>query len=154
MLEKATLQLEVHYPVDMIRNNYKAPLLPLQSDHSQYRDSDDLMELLLYKKKALYLRKSASGFLYSRLCAHIKSSSSIAPNSAFFARLLRCPENEIAEMLLLNDRAGRIKDLAKQLYDGGFIMDASALLISSQTFHPELSTLNDALIYATKLFKR
>lgn len=56
-------------------------------------------------------------------------------------------------MLLLNDKAGRVKGVAKQLYSGGFIVDASALLISSQSFHRELSTLNDALIYATKLFK-
>lgn len=110
------------------------------------------MELLLYKKKALSLRRTTNVFLYSHFRAHVKSSSSITLDKAFYARFLRCSEGEVTERLLLDDKSGRVKSVAKQLYDGGFVMDAGALLISSQSFHRELSTLNDALAYATKLF--
>lgn len=112
------------------------------------------MELLLYKKKALFLRRTASGFLYNHMCAYIKSSSSssVTQDNTFFARLLHCPESEVAEMLLLNNKSRRVKGVAKQLYDGGFVIDSGALLIASQSFHQELSTLNDALSYTIKQF--
>lgn len=109
------------------------------------------MELLLYKKKALSLRR-ANSFLYSHICAHLKSSTSLALDRSFYARLLHCSEGEIAERLLLDDKAGRVKGVARQLYDNGFVVDASALLISAQSFHRELSTLNNALAYAKSLF--
>lgn len=110
------------------------------------------MELLLFKKKALPLRKSNS-FLFGHLCDYLKQSS-VEPNGAFFARLLHCSESEVPEGLSLSDKAKRVKGVAKELYDGGFIMEAGALLISAQCFHTELATLNDSLAYVTDLFSK
>ena len=99
------------------------------------------------------LRQTTGGFLYNHMCAYIKSPSSpVALDNAFFARLLRCSEGEAAEVLQLADKSGRVKGVAKQLYDGGFLIDSGALLIASQSFHRELSTLNDALAYTIKQF--
>ena len=110
------------------------------------------MELLVHKEKILHL-KVTNSFLYNHVCAHLKSSSDdTVTRSPFLARALLCSEAELSEKLLLHDRAQRVKHIAKQLQDGGFPMDAAALLVSLQSFHRELSTLNDALTYATKLF--
>jgi hypothetical protein len=111
------------------------------------------MELLLCKRKALSLRQgTTNGFLYSHLCDHIKSPSMVAVDRPFFARALQCTEDEVTERLLLENRSGRVRSVAEQLYNGGFVMDAGTLLISSQSFHRELLTLNDALAYAKRLF--
>ena len=109
------------------------------------------MELLLYRNTIVHLRTSGS-FLYSRVYSYLRSPSAAQPDKIFFARLFRCPENEVMERLLLTSKAQRVRGVARQLYDSGFVMDAGALLVSTQSFHRELTTLNDALAYATKLF--
>lgn len=91
--------------------------------------------------------------MYSHLCHYLKDSSIKPPNMALFARLLSCPEDEVPERLGFRDRAERVKGVAKQLYSGGFVMEAGAILVSSQSFHSALSTLNDSLAYVTELFK-
>ncbi len=134
-------------------------MITVQLNPSVYKHDGDLLELLLLKKKALTLRKANSS-LYSHLCSHLKGSKSGidtagGPNTVLFSRLLHCSEEEVTESLSLKDRAKRVKDVARQLYDGGFILEAGALLISAQpAFHPELATLNDSLAYATKMLSK
>lgn len=122
-----------------------------QSHPFKYKHSDALMELLLYRNTVVYLRTSGS-FLCSHVYSYLREPSAAQPDKRFYARLLHCPENEVMERLLLTDRAQRVRGVARRLYDGGFIMDAGALLVSAQSFHRELATLNDVLVYATKLF--
>ena len=124
-----------------------------QPDPSLYSHDEDLLEMLLYKKKFLFLRDSKS-VLYSRLCDYLQDGSEKHPDTPLFARLLHCPPEEVAERLGLRDRAERVRGVARQLYDSGHVMEAGAILVSSQSFHSALSTLNDSLAYVTELFKK
>ena len=109
--------------------------------------------MLLHKKRFLPLRNSKS-ILYSHLCSYLQDSSEKHPDIPLFARLLRCPQEEVPERLSLRDGAERVRGMAKQLYDGGYVMEAGAILVSSQSFHSALSTLNDSLAYVTELFRK
>ena len=113
----------------------------------------DLLELLLYKGKALPLRSSGS-LLYAHLSHHLQDPSDPKPDLSLFARLLHCPEEQVPERLGFGDRAGRVKGMARQLYDGGFLMEAGAVLVSSQSFHSALSTLSDSLAYVTEVLRK
>ena len=42
--------------------------------------------------------------------------------------------------------------VAKQLRDGGLIMEAGSLVLSAQQFHPTLMALNNAVSFVGKLF--
>lgn len=109
--------------------------------------------MLLYKKKFLPLRNSKS-ILYSHLCRYLQDSSEKHPDTSLFARLLHCPQGEVPQRLGLGDRAERVRGVAKQLHDSGYVMEAGAILVSSQSFHSALSTLNDSLAYVTELFRK
>ena len=116
----------------------------------------DLLELLLYRKKALTLRKACS-LLYSHLCSYLKGSISTdttGPSTVLFSRLMHCSEEEVVQCLSPSSKAEQVKTVAKELYDGGYILEAGALLVSAQSFHRELSTLNDSLAYTAKLFSK
>lgn len=110
------------------------------------------MELLVYREKALVLRRQGS-VLYPHLYKHLKDSHG-DPDKALFARLLRCSDSEVVEGLGLQDRAKRVRGVAQQLYDGGFVMEAGSLLLASQSFHRELATLSDSLVYVKRLFSK
>jgi len=124
----------------------------LQCDPLIYHHDSNLLELLLLNKKTLPLRECSS-FLYTCLCSHLKQPT-VTLNRLLFARLLKCSESDVPEQLHLGNKAQRVKNVAKELYDGGFIMEAGALLISAQSFHSELSTLNDSLAYVSKVFSK
>ena len=109
--------------------------------------------MLLHKGKFPSLRKNGS-VLCAHLSQYLRDSSEKEPNLALFARLLHCPEDEVLDKLGFRDRAGRVKKVAQQLYDGGYVMEAGAILVSSQSFHSAVSTLSDSLAYVTAMFSK
>lgn len=138
------------------------------------------MELLIYREKAAALRTKNSP-LYHLLCNHLKAdhetpreegSGGVTPgfspreegtggvvpgrrlNTALFSRLFSCPESEVAEKLLSCNKAKQVKAVSRQLYESGYIIEAATLLVSAQSFHRELSTLNDSLAYLKQLFQK
>ena len=117
---------------------------PIQEDR-------DLMELLLHKKKAVELRTSGHP-LYGHLHSYVQTASKGPIQRNLFARLLRCSEGEVDERLSIGDRGERVKTFAGQLYEGGFAVDAGALLITALGFHREVLTIADSLSYVKSMF--
>ena len=111
------------------------------------------MELLLYKKKVLQLRTSQHP-LYRHLYEYVQDPSSGPAQRELFAKLLCCLDSEVDEKLCVLDRSKRVKEFAEQLYNGGFTVEAGALLVSAVGFHRELATVTDSLAYIKSLFSK
>ena len=120
-------------------------------DPSFCKCDKDLLELLVYREKALFLR-TVNSPLYHYLQEYLKDPHTEPPDRQLFARFLHCSESDVAERLFFHDKAKRLKNVAHQLYDGGFIMEAGTLVISAQSFHSEVSTLSDSLAFIKGLF--
>lgn len=112
----------------------------------------DLMELLLLKKKTLCLHVARHP-LYSQLHGFIQSLPSKGPACReLFVKLLHCRDSELDERLGLSNRSQLVREIAGQLYNGGYSMEAGALFVAALGFHRELSTVTDSLSYTRKLF--
>lgn len=111
----------------------------------------DLMELLLHKKKVMGLRTSEHP-LYSHLHSYVQTASEGPVQRKLFARLLHCSEGDVDKRLSVKDTGERVKAFARQLYEGGFTVEAGALMVTALGFHRELLTVTDSLAYVNSLF--
>ena len=98
--------------------------------------------------------RNSSPSLYSDLLNYVKNPTleTKALTVSLFSRLLHCSEVELEETLHLDNPAKRVMLVAKQLRDGGLIMEAGSLVLSAQQFHPTLMALNNAVSFVGKLF--
>lgn len=123
----------------------------MQVPQALSHSNGDLIELLIHRKKTLALR-SISHILYNHLYDYLKDHPHEVPNTELFAKFFCCSESDVASKLFFDDKARRVRGVARQLYDGGYVMEAGSLILHAQSFHQELLTLNDSIAYVKELF--
>ena len=136
---------------------YKIPPLTIFNHFSTQLDvpnDPDLLELIIVTDNTTIIRNSHPP-LYSQICEHLKTAPSISNlNDQLFARVLKCSKSEVRERLDLDCPSQRVKRVAKQLYEEGFIIEAGSVVIHMQDFHSGVQTMNDAIGYIGRLFSK
>eukprot|EP00731_Ephydatia_muelleri_P037881 Em0588g3a len=70
-----------------------------------------------------------------QLSAHLQSPQEDI-SMELFTKVLSCSASELSERLSLNQPAKCVREVAQQLFDGGFKATAGSLVLSTQQFHP------------------
>jgi len=112
--------------------------------------SADVFELLILKKQVSLV---VSMSFYIQLSAHLQSPQEDI-STELFTKVLTCSPSELSERLSLNQPAKRVREVAQQLFGGGFKAAAGSLLLSTQQFHPHTLTVNDAVTYVNRLMRK
>eukprot|EP00731_Ephydatia_muelleri_P035479 Em0127g9a len=73
------------------------------------------------------------------LSAHLQSPQEDI-SMELFTKVLSCSASELSERLSLNQPAKCVREVAQQLFDGGFKATAGSLVLSTQQFHPNTQT--------------
>eukprot|EP00731_Ephydatia_muelleri_P035483 Em0127g13a len=74
-----------------------------------------------------------------QLSAHLQSPQEDI-SMELFTKVLSCSASELSERLSLNQPAKCVREVAQQLFDGGFKATAGSLVLSTQQFHPNTQT--------------
>eukprot|EP00731_Ephydatia_muelleri_P035481 Em0127g11a len=91
---------------------------------------------------------------YIQLSAHLQSPQEDIVHGAVFTKVLSCSASELSERLSLNQPAKRVREVAQQLFDGGFKAAAGSLVLSTQQFHPNTLTVSDGVTYVNRLMRK
>ena len=87
-----------------------------------------MFELLIVKKQVSLV---VSFPFYIQLSAHLQSPQEDI-STELFTKVLSCSASELSEQLSLNQPAKRVREVAQQLFDGGFKAAAGSLVLSTQ----------------------
>ncbi|KAL5481459.1 hypothetical protein EMCRGX_G021620 [Ephydatia muelleri] len=128
----------------------KKSLEQLQQESSVPIMSADVFELLIVKKQVSLV---VSLPFYIQLSAHLQSPQEDI-STELFTKVLSCSASELSERLSLNQPAKRVREVAQQLFDGGFKAAAGSLVLSTQQFHPNTLTVSDGVTYVNRLMRR
>ena len=112
--------------------------------------SADVFELLIVKKQVSLV---VSLPFYIQLSAHLQLPQEDI-STELFTKVLSCSASELSERLSLNQPAKRVREVAQQLFDGGFKAAAGSLVLSTQQFHPNTLTVSDGVTYVNRLMRR
>ncbi|KAL5481489.1 hypothetical protein EMCRGX_G021658 [Ephydatia muelleri] len=128
----------------------KKSLEQLQQESSVPIMSADVFELLIVKKQVSLV---VSLPFYIQLSAHLQLPQEDI-STELFTKVLSCSASELSERLSLNHPAKRVREVAQQLFDGGFKAAAGSLVLSTQQFHPNTLTVSDGVTYVNRLMRR
>ncbi|KAL5481479.1 hypothetical protein EMCRGX_G021646 [Ephydatia muelleri] len=128
----------------------KKSLEQLQQESAVPIMSADVFELLIVKKQVSLV---VSLPFYIQLSAHLQSPQEDI-STELFTKVLSCSASELSERLSLNQPAKRVREVAQQLFDGGFKAAAGSLVLSTQQFHPNTLTVSDGVTYVNRLMRR
>ena len=110
------------------------------------------MELILATQCVATVKRLHS-YLYHQVCEYLRSPVSVQDlNIRLFTRLFKCAESELGSKLDAECLSARVKKVAHQLYEEGFVIEAGSLLLKLQDFHSTIASLNTAVAYSRKLF--
>eukprot|EP00731_Ephydatia_muelleri_P037624 Em0522g4a len=90
--------------------------------------SADVFELLIVKKQVSLV---VSLPFYIQLSAHLQSPQEDI-STELFTKVLSCSASALSERLSLNQPAKRVREVAQQLFDGGFKAASGSLVLSTQ----------------------
>eukprot|EP00731_Ephydatia_muelleri_P015816 Em0009g240a len=128
----------------------KKSLEQLQQESSVPIMSADVFELLIVKKQVSLV---VSLPFYIQLSAHLQLPQEDI-STELFTKVLSCSASELSERLSLDQPAKRVREVAQQLFDGGFKAAAGSLVLSTQQFHPNTLTVSDGVTYVNRLMRR
>eukprot|EP00731_Ephydatia_muelleri_P035480 Em0127g10a len=107
---------------------HEKSLEQLQQESSVSIMSADVFELLIVKKQVSLV---VSLPFYIQLSAHLQSPQEDI-STELFTKVLSCSASALSERLSLNQPAKRVREVAQQLFDGGFKAASGSLVLSTQ----------------------